>query len=134
MKYAIKQTGFSLIELMVVLAITSILTTLSVISYRHIQNKIYLNQAKQSLFEAAKQYHFYQLVNPYLLNDLSSNITFENNNDYHFQLEQKQKTVTFIAIQKHPSPQDHCTKLSLNTRNETNALNANGQEASNCWQ
>ena len=125
--------GFSLIELMVTLAIVSLLATLSVISYQNIQNKMHRQSAKQSLFEASKQYHLYQLINPYLLNDLNANIAFEKNEDYHFQLEENKKIVTFIAIKKNTTTSDPCSKLTLTSEDETKAYDSNGQENTNCW-
>jgi|GEM_PF-4923294 len=134
MKIHTQKTGFSLVELMVVIAIISILTTLSVLSYHSIMAKVHANEAKQSLYNAAKQYHLHQLVNPYLLNDLNANITFENNQNYRFQIEEnKKKVVTFLAIKKHPNPQDNCAKLSLNTLDETLAYNSSGHEIDSCW-
>jgi prepilin-type N-terminal cleavage/methylation domain-containing protein len=125
--------GFSLIELMVTLVIISILTTLGVISYHSIENNVHQQSAKQSLFEAAKKYRLYQLVNPYLLNDLSANILFEDNDNYHFQLEQNKKITTFIAVKKHPKNSDPCSKLTLNSQDETKAYGADGQENLSCW-
>ena len=118
---------------MVTLAIISLLTALSVISYESIQNKINRQSAKQSLFEAAKKYHLYELINPYALSDLNPNLLFENNKDYHFQLEQNKKIITFVAIKQHSSTQDKCSKLTLNTQDETKAYDFDGQENADCW-
>lgn len=134
MKHLTQQTGFSLIELMITLTIVSILTAMSVVSYQAIHHKLALQQAKQSLYHAAKTYHFYQLVNPYLLNDLNANILFENNNDYHFQIEENNSNTTFIAIKKHMNSHDSCTKLTLNTVDETQAFDSNDQPNQSCWQ
>lgn len=133
MRFSNHSHGFSLLEIMVTLAIISLLTTLSVVSYQGIQSKIHRQSAKQSLFEAAKKYHLYQLINPYLLNDLNANIVFENNEDYYFQLEQNKKNVTFVALKKKINAFDQCSKLTLNTEEETRGYDSTGRENASCW-
>lgn len=119
---------------MVAIAILSILTTFSVASYRYINNKSHLNEAKQALLKADQQYHLYQLVNPYLLDDLNHNIQFESNNDYHFQIEENKTITSFIALKNNSLRKDPCTKLILNTNDETQAFDFSGKANEKCWQ
>lgn len=126
-------TGFSLVDLLIALTIASIFSTCSILSYKHIQARILLNGAEQELYHAMQQYHLYQMLNPYHLDDLTADILFSSNRYYHFYIEQKNLTTLFSAQKISPDYHDICTKITLDTHETTQGYNADGQRNTHCW-
>ena len=126
------KAGFSLIELMVAITIISILSAASVVSFQAIQRNHAINQAKLALTQAVQQYNFYQLTNPYLLNDLTHNIHFETSKYYQFEIEEKHNQVMFIAKGKNTLIKQ-CQQLTLSTSLQQSAFNNNHQLNEHCW-
>lgn len=90
MQWARKQTGFTIVELLIVVVVIAILAAITIVAYNGIQNRAYDSSVQSDLANIAKQYEIYKNqtsadVYPHnaLLNDGMAFKIKINKNAYH---------------------------------------------------
>lgn len=135
----VKNTGFTLIELMITLAIVTIIAVIAIPSYQSQMQKTRRTDAKATLMEIAQNLErCFTLNNSY---DDASCTDFDgtdsSENFYDITVPIISTTAyTITATAKVPGPQDgdtDCRTLSLTQQGVKSSTNSGGTATTNCW-
>lgn len=133
--------AFTLIEVMVVIAIIALLITMSVPGYSEYQKRQSLFDAKRSLVTYAN-FLDHALVNNTALPEklpeiqgvvINNNKIYTNNKQYEIQYLKATNHYQLSALWQHNS-EINCYRLELYSSGYRNAFTANNQESISCWQ
>ncbi|MEI7838963.1 MAG: type IV pilin protein [Methylococcaceae bacterium] len=129
-----KQNGFTLIELMIVVAIIGILTSVAYPSYVKYIQKSKRSEAQAALLSMATAMEQWRVENN---NDYTgvatSDITTSSTKNYTFSLSSDKTTYTLTAIPASPQDEDDCGVLSLDSKGVKGAKKAT-DDISDCWE
>ena len=129
-----KQNGFTLIELMIVVAIIGILTSVAYPSYVKYIQKSKRSEAQVALLSMATAMEQWRVENN---NDYTgvatSDIATSSAKNYTFSLSSDKTTYTLTAIPVSPQDDDDCGVLSLDSKGTKGAKKATADVA-DCWE
>ena len=130
-----KMLGFSLIELMVVVAVIAILAAFATPTYRDYVLRAARTDAKNSLVDlAARQERFRFANNAYAttLTQLNAGST-SLDGKYSLTMAGSATTFSITATPAGTQVQDKCGALTLNQAGVRGTVNSNGLSAQECW-
>lgn len=131
MKTLRSSAAFSLLELLVVLAIISILLAVLYPSYRQHLLKMHRAQAKVDLVAIGHRLeHFYTLQHSYAKATLATLDFAPAQQYYHYALEAEDEYYKISAIPQGSQQQDACGTLTYDAAGKKSAASENQQE---CW-
>jgi type IV pilus assembly protein PilE len=135
-----REQGFSLIELMIVVAIIIILATIAIPSYRRYVVRSHRTEAQRALLDlAAREERYFYTNNKYAgsLSDLASASTVDGNN-YSLSIDpavaaSTDYSLTATAIGQQQRDDQDCQTLSLNRAGSRTATGAAPNASATCW-
>ena len=139
------QSGFTLIELMIVVVVVAILAVLVLPSYQGFVLKARRTDAKAALTTASQSLERYATENPgtgytnATVSDISGPtvVAKSTTDDGHYVLTVTGKTVTTFLLSAAPQNaqlSDACKTFTLNQRGERNVAGGATKTAQECWQ